>query len=65
MTHLIYGYPTVSDSMELLDLLDLHSQYIEIQIPFSDPITDGTIISDANTRALKQKIEIEDVFEVI
>ncbi len=65
MTHLIYGYPTVSDSMALLDLLDLHSRYIEIQIPFSDPIADGTIISDANTSTLKQKIEMEDVFEVI
>jgi tryptophan synthase alpha chain len=65
MTHLIYGYPTVSDSMQLLDTLIPHSRYVEIQIPFSDPIADGTIISDANTQALTQEIEMNTIFEIL
>ncbi len=65
MTHLIYGYPTITESMGVFEILAQYSRFIEIQIPFSDPIADGAIISHANTIALKQEIEIDDIFECI
>jgi tryptophan synthase alpha chain len=53
MTHLVCGYPSIKESQELLKILSKHSKYIEIQIPFSDPIADGPIISNANEVALE------------
>jgi tryptophan synthase alpha chain len=53
MTHLVCGYPSIKESLELLKILSKYSKYIEIQIPFSDPIADGPIISNANEVALE------------
>lgn len=65
MTHLVYGYPTITQSRDLFDILSQYSRFIEIQIPFSDPIADGAIISHANTIALQQKIQTDHIFEFI
>lgn len=53
MTHLVCGYPSIKESHELLEILSKHSKYIEVQIPFSDPIADGPVITNANEVALK------------
>lgn len=67
MTHLVYGYPTIQESQKLFSILEKYSSHIEIQIPFSDPIADGTTISKANSVALKQRdnISTEDIFSFI
>lgn len=53
MTHLVCGYPSIKESQELLEILSKYSKYIEIQIPFSDPIADGPVITEANEVSLK------------
>lgn len=37
---------------------------IEIGIPFSDPVAEGPVIQKANVRALKQRINFDDVFKM-
>lgn len=38
---------------------------IEIGVPFSDPVADGPVIQAASTRALKNRITIEDILAMI
>lgn len=54
MTHIVAGYPSEKISEQLIDImLELGTDYIEIQIPFSDPIADGPTIMHASTKALE------------
>jgi len=65
MTHLVCGYPSIKESLELLKILSKYSKYIEIQIPFSDPIADGPIISNANEVALENWITPSICFDFL
>lgn len=65
MTHLVYAYPSVPESIEIYDVLARYSKYIEIQIPFSDPIADWRVIAEANEVALKHWTSTNDVFDFI
>ena len=38
---------------------------VEIGIPFSDPIAEGTVIQEANIRALSVNTRLEDVFRLV
>lgn len=65
MTHVVAGYPTLEDTFGLvLDMQSAGADFVEIQIPFSDPIADGPVIMEANTLALKNGIATEDCFDV-
>ncbi len=52
MTHMVCGYPNMEESYNIYRTLSKYSTYIEVQFPFSDPIADGPIISQANREAL-------------
>ena len=65
MTHLVAGYPDIQASREIFDILSQYSQYVEIQIPFSDPTADGPVITRANEIAREHHTVTEDVFEFI
>ncbi len=54
MTHVIYGYPTVAESLTMMDTL-LHKgvAILEVQFPFTDPVADGPVIADACHVALQ------------
>ncbi len=65
MTHLVCGYPSIKESQKLLKILSKYSKYIEIQIPFSDPIADGPIISNANEVALENWITPSTCFDFL
>ncbi len=61
MTHVVYGYPSVSKSIEWMeDLLTAGVELLEVQFPFSDPVADGPTIVNACHHALTSKITIED-----
>lgn len=52
MAHLVYGYPDRSTSRSLLrHMTSSGVEYVEIQIPFSDPLADGLILTHANAIA--------------
>lgn len=53
MTHVVLGYRTLEESEALVILMaEKGVDYIEMQIPFSDPIGDGSTITMANQYAL-------------
>ena len=65
MTHIVAGYPSVDDSKELaLSMAEAGVSFIEIQIPFSDPIADGATIARANKESLMYGTKVKDCFEL-
>jgi tryptophan synthase alpha chain len=53
MTHIVIGYPTFEDSLQLTaTMVDAGVDLMELQIPFSEPIADGPVILHANQKAL-------------
>lgn len=57
------GYPQVNDSVEVLKELQKSGvDMVELGIPFSDPMADGTVIQNAYTRALKNGISLKMIF---
>src|SRR3990167_2769040 len=66
MTHAVIGYPTLAKTRELIKVMAASDvDYIELQIPFSDPLGDGPVIRRANTVALQQKTRVEDAFILV
>lgn len=61
MTHVIYGYPSVEESLTWMKtLLDLGVDLLEVQFPFSDPVADGPTIVNACHKALTEDLKIKD-----
>lgn len=66
MTHIVAGYPTMAECEKIaLTMADCGVSYIEIQIPFSDPIADGKTILKANTKSLENGTTPDDCFDLI
>lgn len=66
MTHVVAGYPSREECIELLlGMQKAGVGIMEVQIPFSDPIADGETIMKANDKALAQGIDTEDSFKLI
>ncbi|MCF7845654.1 MAG: tryptophan synthase subunit alpha [Candidatus Peribacteraceae bacterium] len=55
-THTVVGFPNLKASEKIVSLLAKHSKIVELQIPFSDPVADGKLITSANAVALEQGI---------
>ncbi len=63
MTHIVAGYPSLEESFDVALLMaESGVSYIEIQIPFSDPVADGPTIMQANQEALERGVKVEDCF---
>jgi len=66
MTHVVVGYPSLKSTEYLIEVLvQGGSDFIELQIPFSDPLADGPLIMQANEEALKQHIHMREVFKLL
>lgn len=66
MTHLVAGYPNLRASLVLArTLIAGGADLLEVQIPFSDPIADGTLLAAANQRALQNGFQVKDVFWLV
>lgn len=66
MTHIVAGYPDLKTSEKLLKLMaDNGADFVEIQIPFSDPVADGPTIMQANQKSLEAGTKVEDCFELM
>ncbi len=65
MTHIVAGYPTLPDNRRLIDIMAREGvAYIEIQIPFSDPVADGPTILRANQASLQGGMTVEKCFDL-
>lgn len=63
MTHVVLGYPSLAESRDkILRMIAAGVDCIELQIPFSDPMADGPVITIANQVALQQGVTVEDCF---
>lgn len=63
MTHVVVGYPSLQKTEELvIAMAENGADFIELQIPFSDPVADGPVILKASQEALDNGITTEDVF---
>ena len=63
MTHVVLGYPSLSASVSLVKaMIDGGASFVELQIPFSDPMADGPTIMAANEAALAQGLTVRDCF---
>jgi tryptophan synthase alpha chain len=57
------GFPEKSDTVDIILALDQAGvDFIELGIPFSDPIADGPVIQTASQRALDNGVTLTDVF---
>lgn len=60
------GYPTLAQSEELIPAIVAGgADLLEIGIPFSDPLADGTTIQAASQRALEQGTTLGDCFDLV
>jgi tryptophan synthase alpha subunit len=63
MTHVVLGYPDLKTSIDIVRAMaDGGASCIELQIPFSDPMADGSTIMAANEAALAQGVSVRDCF---
>lgn len=66
MTHVVVGYPDIASTIELVKAMEqAGSDYVELQIPFSDPIADGPMIMQACDTALKNGVTVDDCLKVM
>lgn len=60
------GDPDLSTTEKLaLEFEKLGVDILELGVPFSDPLADGPVIQAASQRALKNKINLKDVFNLV
>ena len=65
MTHVIVGYPSLGDTVSLVEVMDQAGvDFVELQIPFSDPLADGPIIMKACEQSLENGTKVSDAFVV-
>lgn len=58
------GFPTIASTKEILGILnDTAVDFIEIGIPFSDPLADGQVIQHSSTVALNNGMTLDLLFE--
>ena len=48
------GHPTLDSTVDIIQTIERNGiDFIEVGIPFSDPMADGPVIQDAATKALR------------
>ena len=60
------GYPEIDSTKEvILTLEESGVDFIELGVPFSDPIADGPVIQKASDKAIENGVNIETIFELM
>lgn len=60
------GYPSPQKTIQALKILhESKVDYIELGIPFSDPLADGPVIQNASFQALKKGMNLDKVFDLV
>ena len=58
------GYPALEDTVPIIEQLEKSGvDMLEIGLPFSDPLADGPTIQESSTKALKNGMSSEKLFE--
>lgn len=62
----VLGYPDIKTSIEIIKTMaESGSDMLELGFPFSDPIADGPVLQDANTKAVKNGINTDICFNIL
>jgi len=65
ITHVVVGYPSLEVTESLVKVMeDAGVDFIELQIPFSDPLADGPTIMRACEKALENGLRVVDAFKL-
>jgi tryptophan synthase alpha chain len=65
MTHVVIGYPSLDMTEKLVVAMEQAGvDFVELQIPFSDPLADGPTIQKACEQALAQGARVRDAFVI-
>ena len=60
------GFPSVEGSIDALRVMvDAGCDVIEVGLPYSDPVMDGTTVQRATTRALAAGVRTRDIFTAV
>lgn len=66
ITHLVMGYPSLEETRQRVMLMAKHGvDCIELQIPFSDPLADGSTITRANQAAVAHGITTQACLDLL
>ena len=66
MTHVVIGYPNLKTTETIVEaMVEGGTDFIELQMPFSDPTADGPTITKANQIALDNGVKIQDCMEMM
>ena len=64
MTHLVLGYPSLEVNREVIRrMVDGGVDLIEMQIPFSEPVADGPVISKACQEAIAAGVTVRECLD--
>ena len=65
IAYLTVGYPSVEATLEMVPIMaSAGCDIVELGIPFSDPLADGTTIQNASYRALQQGVTPKTCLEI-
>ena len=60
------GYPSLEYSKDIFKkIIEAKADFIEIGLPFSDPMADGPLIQHSSQIAIQQNTSVEDCFEIV
>ena len=60
------GYPSLEYSKDIfIKILDAKVDFIEIGLPFSDPMADGPLIQHSSQIAIEQNTSVEECFKLV
>ena len=60
------GYPSLEYSKDIFKkILDAEVDFIEIGLPFSDPMADGPLIQHSSQIAIEQNTSVEECFDIV
>ncbi|MEK7571203.1 MAG: tryptophan synthase subunit alpha [Patescibacteria group bacterium] len=66
MTHVIVGYPTLLETKKIVRVMAEEGvDFVELQIPFSDPLADGPTIMQACEESLAHGTKVKDAFDLV
>lgn len=66
MTHVVVGYPSLEDTVAIVKTMaESGVDFVELQIPFSDPLADGPTIMKACEESLKKGTKVKDAFRIM
>ncbi len=64
MTHVVVGFPSLDKTISIVkNMVEAGVDFVELQIPFSEPLADGPTIMGACEKALKDGVKVKDAFD--